>query len=262
MGLAHGFLQFFWLPLRSERRPMTCPGDRATAKSELIAPDPTRQEALAEFAAGAGHEINNPLAIIAGRAQQLLVAEADPAKRQSLATILAQAHRIRDMIGDLMTFARPPEPQPRACDLAELVESVLAEWRPPFEANGISFEISVSQPAIAYCDRDQIGVALAELFRNALEASPPNHFINVMIHPSKDSILCEIVDQGGGFSPEQREHAFDPFFSGRQAGRGLGFGLPKAWKIITLAGGTIEIDTAGRETRVRVQLPAHRPFAG
>lgn len=250
---------------------MTCPGDPVTgptqpvagpAESEVIVEDAARREALAEFAAGAGHEINNPLAVIAGRAQQLLLAETDPAKRQSLATILAQAHRIRDMIGDLMAFARPPEPQPRACDLAELAKTILAEWRPLFATRGVSCGITAPEPAIAWCDPDQIAVALAELVRNALEASPANHSVEVAIRSSKDSVLCEILDQGVGFSAEQRTHAFDPFFSGRQAGRGLGFGLPKAGRIVALAGGTIEIDTAGRETRVRLQLPAHRAFTG
>ena len=65
-------------------------------------------EALAEFAAGAGHEINNPVATIVGRAELLLKGETNPERRQALLTIGAQALRIRDMIGDLMVFARPP----------------------------------------------------------------------------------------------------------------------------------------------------------
>ena len=69
-------------------------------------------EALAEFAAGAGHEINNPAATIVGRVELLLKGETNPERRQALLTIGAQALRIRDMIGDLMLFARPPRPEP------------------------------------------------------------------------------------------------------------------------------------------------------
>src|SRR5882724_357569 len=77
--------------------------------------------ALAEFAAGAGHEINNPVATIAGYAQQLLADETDPDRRHALATIGAQAYRIRDMIGDVMLFARPPQPRPEQIDLTAAV---------------------------------------------------------------------------------------------------------------------------------------------
>ncbi len=86
-------------------------------------------EALAEFAAGAGHEINNPLAAISGRVQLLLATETDPAKRQALKTIGGQVYRIRDMIGDLMLFARPPKPDPELLDLAETISEVLAPLR-------------------------------------------------------------------------------------------------------------------------------------
>jgi hypothetical protein len=53
-----------------------------------------------------------------------------------------------------------------------------------------------------------------------------------------------VVDNGPGLTDLEREHLFDPFFSGRQAGRGLGFGLPKAWRIITLHGGRIEFEAS------------------
>src|SRR5689334_16976870 len=80
--------------------------------------------ALGEFAAGAGHEINNPIATIVGYAQQLLAGESDPDRRHALATIGAQAYRIRDMIGDCMLFARPPEPRPVSLDLSSVVREV------------------------------------------------------------------------------------------------------------------------------------------
>ena len=68
-------------------------------------------EAMAEFAAGAGHEINNPLTVISGRAQLLLRDETDPERRHALALISAQAMRVYEMIADMMLFARPPRPE-------------------------------------------------------------------------------------------------------------------------------------------------------
>ena len=89
-----------------------------------VAADDSRLESLAEFAAGAGHELNNPLATIVGRVQLLLRDETDPARRQALETIAGQAYRVRDMISDVMLFARPPQSESRAGDLSEVVDTV------------------------------------------------------------------------------------------------------------------------------------------
>jgi signal transduction histidine kinase len=65
-----------------------------------------------------------------------------------------------------------------------------------------------------------------------------------------------VVDDGGGMDAETLRRAFDPFFSGREAGRGIGLGLPKAWRLLTVGGGTIEVESRpGRGTRVTVRLP-------
>ena len=78
-----------------------------------VAVSAARLEALREFAYGAGHEINNPLANIATRAQSLLLDEQSPERRRRLAVIVDQAFRARDMIGGLMVYARPPRPGER-----------------------------------------------------------------------------------------------------------------------------------------------------
>src|SRR6478752_5710914 len=78
-------------------------------------------ESLAEFAAGAGHEINNPLAVISGRAQLILRQEKNPERRRELAVINSQALRIHEMIADLMLFARPPRPRPVRCNLVSIL---------------------------------------------------------------------------------------------------------------------------------------------
>src|SRR6188508_1914643 len=86
-------------------------------------------EALYQFAYGLSHEINNPLANIATRAQSLLADEPDPERRRKLATIVQQAFRAHEMIADLMLFARPPTLRPESVDLARLADTVVAEMQ-------------------------------------------------------------------------------------------------------------------------------------
>src|SRR5215831_17738172 len=86
-------------------------------------------QALYNFAYGLSHEINNPLANIATRAQTLLIDEKDPQRRRKLATIVQQAFRAHEMIADLMLFARPPTLRREEVDLARLCDTVVAEMQ-------------------------------------------------------------------------------------------------------------------------------------
>src|ERR1041385_6447610 len=93
----------------------------ATSTDEFAtAVEAAKLRALYNFAYGLSHEINNPLANIATRAQTLLVDEKDPDRRRKLATIVQQAFRAHEMIADLMLFAHPPRMQPREADLVQL----------------------------------------------------------------------------------------------------------------------------------------------
>jgi signal transduction histidine kinase len=230
----------------------------------LVPPDPdefdrrlrdAKLAALAEFAAGAGHEINNPVATIHGRAQQLLRSESDPARRRALASIASQALRIRDMIGDLMLFGRPPEPEPVWIDLAEVAREVAGPLAERFAEAGVSLTVEAPQPVPVFADPLQIAVALTAVVENALNAASAGGHVRIAADEPDGVPALTVTDDGPGFSNADREHAFDPFYSGRQAGRGLGFGLPKAWRIVTLAGGEIDISSRPGETVARMTFP-------
>jgi signal transduction histidine kinase len=200
-------------------------------------------EAMAEFAAGAGHEINNPLAAISGRAQLLLREETDPERRRHLITIGAQALRIRDMIGDAMVFARPPEPQPQAVNVADALERVQQSLGEQLTDRQLSIGGERDADVVLLADRAQLEIVLSELLRNAIRFAPVGSTIEVDIRRGGDeAATLSVRDRGPGLSETDREHLFDPFYSGRQAGRGLGFGLPKCWRIVTLHGGRIRPD--------------------
>ena len=218
-------------------------------------------EALAEFAAGAGHEINNPLAVISGRAQLLLRGEDDPQRRQDLAIIHVQAMRIHDMIADLMMFARPPAPDVRPADLGTIVDAALAA----LSAKAGTLEVQLVRggersAAPAVVDARQVEVAVRALVDNGLNACDRGGRVTVELRRASDEAqkpAWEIVvsDDGPGLTEEVRRHAFDPFYSGRQAGRGLGMGLPKAWRIATNHGGTLTAEPSERGAEFVLRLP-------
>jgi signal transduction histidine kinase len=220
-------------------------------------PDPAKLRALAEFAAGAGHEINNPLATIIGRAQQLLRDEADPNRRQSLATIAAQAYRIRDMIGDVMLFARPPVPELKDVSLRATVVMVIERLSPQLAEGKCRAQIDSEEDANLTADPAQLAIVVSELLRNAITAlQPAGGDIAINVAAEDQIAVLSITDYGRGFADLECEHAFDPFFSGRQAGRGLGFGLCKVWRIVEQHGGVIAIASApGGPTTVTVRWP-------
>ena len=216
-------------------------------------------EALAEFAAGAGHEINNPVATIVGRAELLLRNETQPERRQALLTIGAQALRIRDMIGDLMLFARPPKPEPQLLDFTQVVTDVIAKLEESFRAKSLTVTQSGDNIPI-WADPVQLRIVISNLLQNSVNASADRCSIRLdcscRVEESRDWAILSVHDRGCGFNPTEREHLFDPFFSGRQAGRGIGFGLPKCWRIVDQHGGRIECESTPDDgTTFRVIWP-------
>lgn len=214
--------------------------------------------ALAEFAAGAGHEINNPLGSILIASERLLRDEQDPERRRLLATIGGQALRIRDMIGDLMLFAHPPAPEFVDLDLVAEVRSVTARFDELCRARGLQLQIAAEGSVPIRADAAQLAVVISELLRNAIEAVPDGGRITITAGAGAErhGAILNVGDNGRGLTALEREHLFDPFFSGRQAGRGLGFGLCKVWRIVTQHGGAISVRSpAGGGAEFTIRWP-------
>ncbi|HPP54071.1 MAG TPA: HAMP domain-containing sensor histidine kinase, partial [Thermoguttaceae bacterium] len=215
-------------------------------------------EALAELAAGAGHEINNPLAVIAGRAQLLLQQETDPERRRSLALIVAQVRRAYEMIADLRLFARPPRPQMEPVELAGLLNGLVQELGAVAAEQGAAMSWSGHPgPVHIQADPVQLQIAVRAVVQNALEALGRQGHIHIALHEEPGWVHIRVEDDGPGIPPDVREHLFDPFYSARSAGRGLGLGLSKAWRIVVSNHhGRILVDsTPGQGTGVELILP-------
>jgi len=221
-------------------------------------------ESLKELAYGAGHEINNPLANISARAQTLLVDERDPERRRKLAAINAQAFRAHEMIADMMLFARPPQPTLERVDLAVFLQTLLDELRERAASQGTTLSFYEAADAVVWADPVQLAVAVRALCTNSLEALSRGGIVEITLRTPTaaqnagqfDHVQLVVEDNGPGVPAEVRRHLFDPFYSGREAGRGLGFGLSKCWRIVTDHGGRIEVDSSpGGGARFTLTLP-------
>jgi len=214
-------------------------------------------EAMAEFAAGAGHEINNPLTVIAGRAQLFLREEKDPERRRALALMNAQAMRVYEMIADMMLFARPPEPEPQPLDLVALVDGLIEEFSPHAARQETTLQrTGADGPVPIEADGSQLTVALRAMCQNALEAIGREGHVEICIEPTDRAVRIHVTDDGPGITPEEHRHLFDPYYSARQAGRGLGLGLSKCWRIVTNHHGQIDVDkNPGHGATFTITLP-------
>lgn len=196
---------------------------------------------LGELAAGAAHEMNNPLTVISGRAQVLAQRTVDTKDRADAQQIAAAALRLSDLVTSMHLIARPPTPNRQPIALGELISTLARQIRsagagakePPairVEASGVRHK--------AMLDPKLFARALGEVLANALQSEPKT---GVTIRASVDELdgrlLIEVRDDGLGLSDHALKHAFDPFFSEKKAGRRSGLGLPIARSIIQLHGG-------------------------
>ena len=236
----------------------------STAQQELYAR--RSLASVGEMAAGAAHEINNPLAVISGRAQLLIEDEQDESRAKALQIIVDQAQRASGIINEMMYFARPASPAKTPVDVpALLAEAVAAQAQTLAEKqvqlihqdNASPDEVPDAIPQ-ASVDRKQVLWCLEELIRNAAaEMTTPGQITLSARHDEESNrLLLLVADNGPGMTAEVEENALAPFFSGRRAGRGRGMGLPKVQRIMESHGGRMRIMTApGQGTTVELALP-------
>ena len=209
----------------------------------------TRSKALAslgEIAAGAAHEMNNPLTVISGRSQLLARTLQEPAAKSMAQQIVEQSHRISDMITALRTFAEPTKPSLQPTNLIELLDAAVRDVLARPEKQTWRGEVKVmpndALPPV-HVDADQIRRSVFELVRNAIESESCTRVeVRVQIDSVNDRLMISVTDDGSGLTPHAMAHAFDPFFSSKPAGRQPGLGLAQARRLIEAHGGHITLE--------------------
>ena len=217
-----------------------------------------KMDALGEFAAGAGHELNNPLAVIVGRAQLLLARTEDPEVARSLRIILGQAQRAHRILRDLMFVARPPAPRPRAWKPPEVLGLRAVGVRAGMPGAGGPAALGAGRLRRRTPGRSRTDSATSPRSCCATPCRPRRPAGGSIVRSShKDGeLIWSFSDNGKGIGADEGEHLFDPFYCGRQAGRGLGLGLPRAARIVEQAGGKLRWSSGpGQETMFQVHLP-------
>jgi len=225
------------------------------------APAENSLDALAEIAAGAAHELNNPLAVISGRAQLLAEAESDQEKKRILEQIYENAREASAIIEDLMSFAEPPEARAAQTDVKQILDEAiqLASQKTNVEHINVQIEVAEDVESV-FVDSAQIVSAIANVISNAVESygdEPGPIKITADAWESGDSVKLQIKDAGCGMDAQTVQKATQPFFSVKAAGRKRGMGLAYVVRFIQLNKGSLNIASEpGRGTTVTVCLPS------
>jgi signal transduction histidine kinase len=221
-----------------------------------------RLEAWADMARQVAHEIKNPLTPVQLSAEHLRRVHADrgkplsPVLEECVESILGQVRLLRQIAAEFSSFASSPTPRPVASSPAELVAEVLEPYRAGLPA-GVSLSVDVPEtlPDLSV-DRSLLGRALTNMIENALHAMPRGGALEVSgrLSPDGRAVQLQIRDSGVGMDRDDLARIFEPYFSTKAVGTGLGLTIAK--RNVELHGGTIAVDSApGRGTMVRVEIP-------
>lgn len=198
--------------------------------------------AIGRMAAGVAHEIRNPLSALRGFAQYFAkkLAGRDPEELYAR-TMVQEADRLNRVITDLLFLARPRQLDFAPTPLAQIFQEVHTLLSMDVEAKNGRLEHEAGVQTVL-ADRDALKQALINLLMNSVEALPESGgLITVSAEPAEAGTWVRVRDNGRGMTPEEREHALEPFFTTRDKGTGLGLAIVHT--IMQEHGGSIHIET-------------------
>ncbi|MCA9267426.1 MAG: two-component sensor histidine kinase [Planctomycetales bacterium] len=216
---------------------------------------------IAQLAGELAHEIKNPLSVIRMN-MDLLAEDFDPPQdqreRRALAKVKVvqqQCERLQNLLNDFLRFARVQNLQLTPGDLNELVARVLTFIAPQAREQSIEIirYLSPDLPSILL-DDETLQAALLNLVLNAVQAMPAGGALTARTRLTRQGVALDLIDTGCGMNEEAALRMFEPFYTTKEGGSGLG--LPMAQKIIAAHGGRIDVQSeVGRGTQFTLELP-------
>jgi signal transduction histidine kinase len=221
-----------------------------------------RSAVVGRLASGIAHEIRNPLNFMNLSIDHLQAACApeDARKRSEfshiLTTIKEEISRLNRLVSDFLSYGRPARLKTRELDARALIEEVSDLVKAQAEQQGVKVKVAADSHGSTkfQADYEQIKTCFSNLMINAVQAMPEGGALNVTVHPNESSLHIEFADTGTGIAPENLAQIFEPYYSTKDTG--IGLGLPLTKKIIEEHGGQITVESEpGHGTTFTVTLP-------
>lgn len=214
--------------------------------------------AIQTLTAGLAHEVRNPLN--AAKLQLELLDRRlrrehdDPRLTQPSALAAQEMARLTQLLNDFLAFARPPELHLEERDLGDLVRHICDVERAVAESRGAKLvDVAPETPVVARVDAAKMHQIIANLVRNAIEAVTTNGRIEVTLIATHDEITIRVEDNGPGIPADVQARIYEPFFSTKESGTGLGMSIVHS--LVALHGGSIALASGDQGTRFDVTVP-------
>ncbi len=230
--------------------------EEVTERNKLLE-ELKRKEKIASLGlliASLAHEIKNPLTSIKGYAELLLKQPLKDKERIYLTHILKESERVNSLIGELLYLGRPVTLKKDTINLKGLVEEALTAYKPMLEKEAIIVEMMVGNDTFV-ADKEKMLRALTNLIKNSLEALHRGGTLYLKGKVAEGTLLLEVKDTGRGMPKEVAESIFDPFYSTKE--KGVGLGLSVAHSIVKAHGGSLSVASKeGEGTSFTLIIPA------
>lgn len=212
---------------------------------------------LGRLAAGIAHEIGNPLTSIFSFVQILREMEEDEFKKESLDTIYFHINRISEILKQLSGFSKMPSGEPKECHINEIIQTSVNLIQYDKKAKNINIvkELSPALPMIAI-DGNQLSQVFVNLILNAIDAMPDGGTLTIRSMMKEEDIVIQFEDTGIGIPREELSKIFDPFYTTKEKGTGLG--LAVSYNIIKKMNGTLSVESElGKGTVFTLTIPVN-----
>jgi len=209
---------------------------------------------LGQLASGVGHEIRNPLGVISNAIYYLkiVLSDADENIKEYMGIIASEIRNCDKIVSDLLGFSRTRSAEREKIAFSELVNQAL-EKQPPPEGVKVITDIAPDLPPV-YIDPRQMGQVLSNLITNAFQAMPEGGKLTIRAQAKKDKLSLSITDTGCGISEENMKKVFEPLFTNKAKGIGLGLAISK--NLVEVNRGSIEVKSReGKGSAFTVILP-------